>query len=461
MMEQSERLEKQPIRKLLFDLALPATVGLLVMASYNVVDTIFVSRVVGNVGVAALSIAFPVQMIIMAIAGAIGLGGASVISRLLGAKNIDKANQVFGNVISLVIIISLAGLLFATRMLTPLLYLFGSTETILPYARDYLGIILYGTVFIAFGFSVPHIVRAEGNAGIAMISMLISAGLNVVFTPFFIYVLGMGVKGSALGTVLAKGLMALYLFFYFLRGKSTLSYNLSNLMLKLDIIKEILSIGASSFVRQAAGSIMFIVANHKLGFYGGDTAIAVLGIINRLQAFALMPILGIVQGMMPIVGYNYGACLKERVRETIYLGFKIATIAATLVFIIIMVFPRFLMLIFTENSLTIEMGIIALRIMFAFSIFNGIQMVAGGVFQALGSARAAFLLSMSRQILFLIPALFVLPLVFKLNGVWLSFPVADILSFFLALLFIKINFDIFKEGGHSTQTGPSLSEDVC
>ncbi len=457
-MEHSEKLEKQPIPKLLYSLALPATVGLFVMASYNVVDTIFVSRAVGNVGVAAVSIAFPVQMIIMAIAGAIGLGGSSVISRLLGAKNIDRANQVFGNVISLVFIISLVGVLFATRMLTPLLHLFGSTETILPYAKDYLGIILYGTVFFAFGFSVANIVRAEGNANMAMISMLISAGLNIVFTPFFIYVLGMGIKGSALGTVLAKGITALYLFMYFTGGKSTLSFNVYYLVPKPDIIKEILAIGASSFVRQAAGSIMFIVANHKLGFYGGDMAIAVLGIVNRLQMFAMMPIMGIVQGMLPIVGYNQGACLNERVRKAINLGLKAATIAAALAFIVIMVFPKLLMLIFTDNILTIEMGIKALRIMFAFSLTIGVQMIVGGVFQALGYARAAFILSMSRQILFLIPFLLILPLIFKLNGIWLAFPVADVLSFLLAVLFIKINSDIFAAEDSSMH--PALSENV-
>ncbi|MEW6625025.1 MAG: MATE family efflux transporter [Bacillota bacterium] len=437
MKPQSERLGKEPIPRLLTKLAVPAMVGMFVMAFYNVVDAIFIERAVGTVGVAAVSVAFPVKMIIMALAGAVGVGGASLISRMLGSKEVDKANQVFGTVISIVLLISVIGIFLGLKLLTPILYLFGSSETILPFARDYLGVILYGTIFFAFAFSINNIVRSEGNAKIAMMTMIISAGLNVVLTPIFIFIFGLGIKGAAIATVLSQGITALYLVLYFAAGKSSLSFKALYLRPSWLIIKQVLAVGSSAFVHQAAGSIMFIIANHMLIFYGGDLALAVFGIIHRVLMFSFMPIFGIAQGLLPLVGYNYGASLHTRVSESILLAIKASTGIAILVFAMIMVFPKPIMLIFTKDPAAINMGIAAMRIMFALSITIGLQMVTGIVFQALGKAKAAFVLSMSRQVLFLIPLLLTLPFIFNLSGVWLAFPLADLLSFLLALWFIK------------------------
>ncbi len=455
MKPQSERLGKEPIPKLLSSLAFPAMIGMFVMASYNVVDTIIISRAVGTLGVAAVSIAFPVQMIMMALAGAIGIGGASVISRMLGANKIESANHVFGNVISLVLIISILGAVLGLSLLTPILILFGSSPTILPLAQDYLGIILYGTVFFAFGFSMNNIVRSEGNAKTAMMTMVISAVLNVIFTSFLVFVLDLGIRGSALGTVLAQAFTSFYLVFYFLKGKSSLSLKAVHLIPRLFIMRQIAAIGSSAFVHQAAASIMFIVANHMLVFYSGDLAVAVFGIIHKVLMFTLMPIMGVVQGLLPIVGYNFGANLNQRVSESIRLGIKASTIIATFAFVMIMAFPKSFMLIFTDDIQAIEMGISALRIMFALSMTIGLQMVSGGVFQALGKARAAFVLSMSRQIFFLIPMLLTLPLMFGLTGVWLAFPISDLLSFLLSLWFIHKHKNVFFKGKHSVASSPS------
>lgn len=445
MKKQSEKLGKEPINKLLVNLALPAMTGAFVMALYNVVDTLFVARAVGTIGVAAISIAFPVQMIIMAVAGAIGIGGASIISRMLGANNLDKANQVFGNVISLVLIVSIIGVLLGLNLLTPVLYLFGSSDTILPFAHDYLGIILYGTIFFAFAFSVNNIVRSEGNAKIAMMTMLISAVLNIILTPIFIFSFGLGIKGSALATVLAQGITAFYMVIYFATGKSSLSFKTSYLRPNLPIIKEILSIGSSAFVQMASGSIMFVIVNHLLILFGGDLAVGVFGIIHKVLMFSFMPIMGIVQGLQPLVGYNYGANLHKRVSESILLAFKASIVIAAVGFIFIMVFPQQIMLIFTNDIAAIEMGKTALRIIYALSITIGIQMVTGGTFQALGKARAAFVLSLSRQTLFLIPLLLTLPFMFGLTGIWMAFPLADLLSLILALWFIKKYKSIFLQ----------------
>lgn len=443
MKQQSERLGKDPIPQLLVNLAVPATFGMFVMALYNVVDTIFVATAVGTVGVAAVSIAFPVQLIIMALAGCIGIGGASAISRILGANKLDEANSIFGNVVSLIFLVSIAGIVLGLNFLEPILYMFGSSETILPYAKDYLEIILYGTFFFAFAFAMNNIIRSEGNAKTAMITMVLSAALNIILTPLFIFGFGMGIKGSALATVLAQAITAIYLLFYFIQGKSSLTFKAIYLRPNLTVINQILAVGSSAFAQQAASSIMFVFANHMLIYHGGDLGVAVFGIVHKIIMFSMMPVIGIVQGLLPLVGFNYGANQYQRVSESITLAIKTATIVVVFAFIVVMVFPKQLMLIFTKDADAIQMGITALRIVFAVSFTIGVQIVTGGVFQALGEGRIALVLSMSRQILFLIPLLLILPMIFQLTGVWLAFPLADLLSFFLALWFINRHRSLF------------------
>ncbi len=437
MKVQSERLGIEPIPKLLVDLAVPAIIGMFVMSFHNVIDTFFIARYVGTIGVGALSIAMPIQMIIMALAGSVGIGGGSMISRKLGSNETEKANQVFGNVLSIVFFISIVGVIFGFSLLNPLLYLFGSSETILPYAREYMGIILYGTAFFVFTMAMNNVIRSEGNAKTAMGTMLISAILNIILTPIFIFVFGLGIKGAALATVVAQGIAVIYLLIYFVSGRSSLSFKSLYLRPQWFIIKEIMSIGSSMFVHQAAGSIMLIVANHMLIFYGGDLAISVFGIIYKVIMFSVMPLMGIVQGLLPLVGYNFGANQHERVSESILLALKTAVILSLFAFVIIMSFPRSIILIFTDETAAMEMGGTALRIMFALSMTISIQQITSGVFQALGKAKEAFIISMSRQVLFLIPLLLTLPTLFNLTGIWLAFPLADLLSFLLALWFIR------------------------
>ena len=441
--QQSERLGTDPIPKLLTDLAVPATVGMLVMALHSVIDTIYIARGVGTIGVAAIAISFPLHMIIMALSGAVGIGGGSVVSRALGASDLEKANLAFGNILSLILSISVIGAFLGLTFLRPMLKLFGASPTIMPYAYDYLGIILYGTIFFAFSFAVNNIVRAEGNARVAMLTMIMAAVFNVILTPIFMFGFNMGMKGAAYGTILAQGLTSLYLYLYFATGKSSLSIRLRFLNPQADLIREILAVGSSAFIRQGSGSIMLIVANNLLIYYGGDLAIAVLGIIQRIMMFTLMPILGVVQGMLPLVGYNYGAKQKLRVKESIALAMKISTAIGLVAFILVMTAPRLLMMIFTTDPAVIEIGHGALRIMFALSVTVGLQMVAAGVFQALGKAKAAFVISMARQVLFLIPLLILLPQFFDLTGVWLAFPTADLLSTILVLWLINRHKDYF------------------
>jgi len=419
------------------NLAVPATIGMLVMSLHSVIDMIYISRGVGTIGVAAITISFPHSMILMALNAAIGIGGGSYISRALGAAQVDKANRALGNIITLIFIIGVVMAALGLTLLEPMLKLFGASETILPYSAQYLGIILYGTIFFSFFFTMNNIVRAEGNASLAMSTMIISSVLNIIFTPFFLFTLNLGIRGAAYGTVLAQSATAFYLFYYFYSGKSTLSLNFRFLSLKPPIIKDMLSVGFSAFIRQGSGSIMLIIANNLLVYYGGDIAVAVLGIIHRVMMFTLMPILGVVQGMLPLVGFNHGARQPERVSETIILALKVATLISIFAFLLVMIAPGLIFSIFTVDTALIKLGIPALRIIFALSFTVGLQMVTGGVFQALGKAKAAIILSLSRTVLFLIPAMLILPLFIDLQGVWFAFPVADFFSVILTLWLIK------------------------
>lgn len=436
MKEQSQRLGTQPIPKLLWNLSIPAMIGMFVMALYNVVDTLFIARGVGILGVAGVSIGFPVMMIMMAISAAVGIGGASVISRRLGESKPEAANKVFGNIIFIILLVSVVGIIGAFTFMKPLLVLFGATPDILPYAADYLFPIMLGSVFFSFSFTTNSIIRSEGNSRFAMITMIIPAVLNIILDPIFIFVLEMGVQGASVATVISQASVSIVVLHYFLSGKSSLELRLSEIKPRMLVIKETLTIGMPAFVRQVAGSIMIISINFMLIKYGGDFEVGVFGIVHKLTMFTIMPMIGVLQGMQPIIGYNYGGNQFTRLKETIMLGMKVVTIISAFIFIIMMTLPEILMHIFTGDQTVIDSGAYAMRIMFAMSVLIGVQVVSGGLYQALGMAKPALILSMARQVLFLIPLVLLLPNFFGVTGVWLAFPLADILAFTLSIFFL-------------------------
>lgn len=436
---QSERLGNEPIPKLLRSLSIPAMIGMFVMALYNVVDTIFISYAEGISAVAGLTIAFPVLMIIMAISVAMGVGGSSVISRRLGEKRTDEANLVFGNIISMVIIVSIIGFIGAFIALEPMLILFGATPDILGFSLDYMFPILLGSFFFSFGFSTNSIVRSEGNARFSMNLMIISSVLNIILDAIFIFGFDMGVRGAAYATLLSQAVIAVLTLQYFLSGKSSLSIKLADLRPRLTIIKEIFAIGIPAFMQQAASSLMMIAINAMLIRFGTEFHVGLFGIVQRIAMFMLMPLVGIMQGMQPIVGYNFGGKHYSRLKETVMLGLKVATILSTFIFIVMLFFPKIFMAVFSSDPTVIEAGSDALRILFATAFFIGVPVVCGGIFQALGKVKEALILSMSRQLLFLIPLVLVLPHIFGVNGVWMAFPIADTLAFLLASFLIYRN----------------------
>ncbi|MFC7322061.1 MATE family efflux transporter [Halobacillus campisalis] len=436
MKEQSQRLGSQPIPKLLLNLSLPAMIGMFVMAFYNVVDTLFIARGVGIEGVAGVSIGFPVMMIIMAIAAAVGIGGASVISRRLGENKQEEANKVFGNVLFMIVSVSFIGFIGAFTFMEPLLILFGATPDILPHAVDYLFPIMLGSLFFSLAFTTNSIIRSEGNSKFAMMTMIIPAVLNIILDPIFIFGLDMGVQGASLATVISQASVSVVILRYFLTGKSSLTVRLANLKPMYTVIKETLTIGFPAFIRQVSGSAMMIAINFMLIKFGGDFEVGVFGIVQKLTMFTIMPMIGVLQGMQPIIGYNYGASLHDRLRETVVLGMKVVTIVSGVIFTVMMIFPELLMRIFSGDPAIIDEGSFAIRIMFAASLLIGVQVVSGGLYQALGKAKPALILSMARQVLFLIPLVLILPNFFGVTGVWLAFPIADVLAFTLSVYFL-------------------------
>lgn len=443
MHERSKLLADESIGKLLFKLSAPATAGMIVQALYNLVDTIFVGQALGEnsiQGIGGIAVAFPIMMVVMSIALAIGIGGSSIISRALGERNSEKAERTMGNILFLIIISSILITILGSIFITPVLKVFGATESIFPYSLDYLSIILYGSVFFIYALAMNNVVRAEGNARVAMYTMLASAGLNIILDPVFIFGLDMGIRGAAIATVLAQAVGALYLVRYFATGKSTLQFRTGYLRPDTGIIWEILAIGISPLARNASSSLMIIVLNNALAVYGGDLAIAIFGIINRLFMFTFMPMFGVIQGLQPIVGYNYGARNYDRVKRSVRLSIIATTAMSVTGFLLLFLFPEQLFGIFSSDQELIHSGQYATRIMVIAVPLVGFQIVGASFYQAIGKAKPSFILSMSRQLLFLIPFVLILPHFFQLTGVWMAFPLSDGLSFLVTLIMINREF---------------------
>ncbi len=437
MQERSEMLGKEKISKLLYTLSLPATIGMVVNALYNLVDTIFVGRGVGTLAIGGLAIAFPIQMIVMAFAQMIGIGAASAISRSLGAKDVERADLVAGNAFLSIFILSGITMTLGLIFVDPLLKLFGATDTLLPYARDYITIIFMGSIFFSFAVSSNNLVRAEGNARVAMFTMIVGTGLNIILDPIFIFVFDMGIKGAALATIISQFVSFLYILRYLYSGQSSLKVKLHHLKLRVDILKEIFAVGSSAFARQVAGSVIAILVNNSLRIYGGDIAISIYGIVNRLMMFLFMPLFGVIQGMQPIAGFNYGAKQMDRVKEVVKLSIITTTVFATFGTLMAELFPEFIMGIFGIEPSLIPMGTLAIRIVVSMIPVIGIQIVGATLFQSIGKAIPSLFLSLSRQVLFFIPILLILPRYFGLVGVWMSFPLADFLSTIVTTILLK------------------------
>lgn len=442
-MKNKHILADDNIKKLLIKLSLPATTGMFVMALYNIVDTFFVGRGVGSLAIAGLSIVFPIQMIVMALGLLFGIGGASVISRRLGEGKKKEADRVFGTVIFSAIIISIIitilGIIFKNQILS----VFGVSENIYPYANDYFEIIIFASILFVLAMTSNNIIRAEGHAEVAMRTMIIGAVLNMLIDPIFIFVFKMGVRGAAFATVISQSISVIYVFFFFASKKSSLKIKVKNLRFHFPILKEVLGIGMSSFTRNMAGSFVFALINNTLGNYGGDIAIAAYGIVQRILRFLIMPMIGIAQGLQPIVGFNYGAKRFDKVHLANKLAIYFSTGMSVFSFTIIMLFSKQLMMIFTNNTELIEMGAFAMKVMVIALPLLGFQVVGTTAFQAVGKVMPSLILSLSREVLLLPPLVIILSKNFGMNGIWFSVPLADTLAFILTIfMYLKLRSEL-------------------
>jgi putative MATE family efflux protein len=429
-------LDDDRIGRLLFRLSLPAFMGMFVMTLYNVVDTIFIGHYVGPLGIAGLSIVFPIQMLTMGIGQMTGMGGASVVSRLIGARDTPRAEYALGNALTFTIIVSAVLMIGGLSNYDFWLRLMGASDTVLPYARDYMTIVLTGVVFRTFAMSQNFLIRATGNARVPMIGMIMGAGLNIGLDAIFIIPLGMGVKGAALATVIAQFVTSLYFLRYYLSGKSFLRVHLQNFTIKWDILKSILAIGISSFARTAAQSLAVVFINRTLLTLGGDLAISSFGIIQRIMMFAIMPGIVIGQGMQPILGFNFGAKRYDRALRVIKIAIIAATSYSIIAFCALYFAPESFVGLFTSDNELIVAAAHAARHIFFAAYLIGFVIVGSIVFQAIGKAAQAFITAIARPALFLLPLVFILPNYWQLDGVWLAFPITDALTSILVLMLL-------------------------
>lgn len=429
-------LEKEKINKVLLKLSVPAATGLFVMVLYNIVDTIFIGQGVGSLGIAGLAIVMPIQMLIGTMGQAIGIGGASIISRNLGERNFNKVNRTFGNLISLVVLLSLFFVPLSYFYTDQVLYIFGAQSNILPFAKDYFLIVLLGTPFLSFLMMSNNVIRAEGNAKTPMYSMILSALLNTILDPIFIFSLDMGIKGAALATVISQFFAFVFVLRFYFSGHSIMRVKLKDFSLDLSIVKEVSFLGASTIARQGAQSILSAILNHSLFVYGGELSVAVWGVLDRIIRLTIFPIIGLIQGSLVIIGFNYGAKKFRRVYDTLKISNNWAIIILIIGFSIIMVFAKTIISVFSNDPVLIEKGAHAARLVFMLMPLWGFQMIGASYFQAIGKALPAFVLTLSRQMLFLIPLVLVMPMFFGLDGLWYSFPISDLVSAVVTILFL-------------------------
>ncbi len=445
----SDQLGTDPIGKLLVRQAVPASIGILVMSLNILVDTIFVGNWIGSIAIAAINVVLPVSFFIAALGMAIGIGGSSIISRALGASNHERALNTFGNQITLTLLLTVSMVVLGLYFVDSLIPLFGGKGAIFEPAKIYYTIVLYGVPFLALCMMGNTVIRAEGKPRFAMIAMIIPSVGNLFLDYVFIFELGWGMHGAAWASTGSYLLCFFYIFWFFRSKNSELKLGLHHYGLRADILKEISALGFVTLSRQAVTSITYLLMNNILFNLGGEPLIAVYAIIGRMLMFAFFPVFGVTQGFLPIAGFNYGARKYERVRESINTAVKYAAIMATLVFIGLMIFPESITSLFlssrsdlpaieqSTNLFVLEHAPPAMRWVFAATPIIALQLIGAAYFQAVGKAVPALLLTLTRQGFFFIPLIIILPLYFGEFGVWISFPIADVLSTVVTGYFLR------------------------
>ncbi len=453
-MDRTKQMIEGKISGLLLKFSLPAIIGMVVHALYTFVDSVFVGRGVGELALAGITVGFPIVIIIMAFVMLIGMGATTLISIRLGENKGSEAELIAGNALGLFIVLGLGLTVLGLIFIEPLLVIFGASADVLPYSLDYMRIILLGILFVAFGLGMNNFIRAEGNPKIAMYTMLIGAITNIILDYVFIFIFHWGIKGAAIATVISYAVSSIWVLYYFLSGKSLLKIHLKNLRPRWPVVKKTMSVGFPVFAMQITNSVQNLILNRSLVYYGGDLALATIGILMSVAVLLVMPAMGISQGAQPIIGFNYGAQKLGRVKMTVKLAAIVATAIITFGFIISRFWPAQLIGFFNQNPELIKMGTGALLVFFMFLPLVGLQLIGAGYFQAVGKPVQATILSLSRQVIIFIPLLLILPLYWGLDGIWRAAALSDAGAFLLTGIWLWFEVKHLSRQGQTPKYAP-------
>lgn len=437
-------LGTEKIGRLLKQYALPAIIAQTASSLYNMVDSIFIGQGVGPLAISGLAVTFPLMNLSVAFGTLVGAGAATMLSVLLGQKNYKAANKVLGNVVTLNIIIGLLFMGLTLMFIDPILYFFGASENTLPYAKEYITIILIGNVITHLYFGLNAAMRSSGNPKKAMALTIFTVVFNTILDPIFIFVFDLGIAGAAWATVIAQVVATIVVLRHFSDRSRAFHFEKGLFKLDIRVAKDSLAIGLGPFLMNAAACLVTLFINQQMRDYSGDLGIGAYGICNRLIFMFIMICMGLNQGMQPIAGYNYGAKQYSRVKEVFWMTAKFGTIVTLICFAVGMFIPRIAAGIFTHDEALLDMSAEGLRILTIGFPVVGFQMIGTNFFQSLGMVKKSIILSLSRQILFLLPMLYALPLWYGANGVWMSFPISDVLSALLTAILLRRLFRKFN-----------------
>ena len=445
MTDRTKELGTRPIGSLLMQYAVPAIIAMTASSLYNMVDSVFIGQGVGPMAIAGLAITFPLMNLSAAFGAMVGVGTSTMISVRLGQKNHEEAQHFFGNAMTLNILMGLLFMVGVYAFLDPILCFFGASDQTLPYAREYMEWILYGNIFTHLYFGLNAVLRSAGHPRTAMSATILTVLLNTALDPLFIYVLHLGIRGAAIATVLSQCVSLCWQLWIFSRPSEVVFFRRDTWRLRARIVGGILSIGLSPFLMNACSCLVVLLINRGMVEYGGDLAVGAYGIVNRVLFLFAMIVMGFNQGMQPIAGYNYGAQLHDRVREVLFRTITYATIVMTTGFILCELFAEIIVQAFTTDPELIRIAAHGMRIDMALFPIIGFQMVTGNFFQSIGQAGKSIYLSLTRQLLFLVPALLLLPPLMpllnlpELDGIWLSLPVSDGLAALNAAILLYLH----------------------
>lgn len=441
-MENQEALRHEKIWILLLRYSIPAIIAMMVTSLYNVVDRAFIGSMegIGSIAIAGLGVTMPVFTLIIAFGMLISVGASTRLSIKLGERNKEEAEKILGNALTLSIIISLIITVLGLVFLEDILFILGASKDSISYAKDYMSVILVGSIFNLVAFSLNNAIRAEGNPKLAARTMIVGCVLNLILDPIFIFVFDLGIKGAAIATVLCQVVVCIWVTYYFIRGKSNLKLKKYNLKLDKDIVKNVFAIGMTPFAMEVAISITHIFTNNSLKAYGGDLAIGAMTALTSILLMFMMPVFGLNQGMQTIISYNYGAKQYERAKKTLILSIIMSIVILSFGFLVVQVFPEVFVGIFNKDSDLMEIAVRGININLITLPIMGISIVGPVYFQCISKVKHSMFLTLLRQFILFIPLIIVLPIKFNLDGVWLAQPIADFIAMIIVLLFLKREF---------------------